>query len=83
MDIGERAFRGCKELLKIKLDNVKRIGDRAFEFCKNLIVEGLQNVEKVDESAFAGVPFPKWNSHSTTPHNRGKRNLLLYNLYCY
>ena len=58
MDIDEMAFRACKKLLKIKLDNVKTIGDRAFEFCKNLIVEGLQNVEKVGESAFAGVPFP-------------------------
>ena len=57
MDIGERAFRGCAELLNIKLDNVKRIGDGAFEFCEKLNVDGLQNVVKIGESAFAGVPF--------------------------
>ena len=58
MNIGERAFRGCEKLLKIKLENVKTIGDRAFIFCKNLFVEDLKNVEKVGESAFVGVPFP-------------------------
>ena len=57
MDIDERAFRGCEELLKIKLNNVKSIGERAFEMCEKLTVEGLENVEKIGECAFSGVPF--------------------------
>ena len=57
MDIDERAFRACEELLKIKLNNVKSIGERAFEMCGKLTVEGLEKVKEIGECAFAGVPF--------------------------